>query len=180
MPELVAASASLSVELLSGMLWLQAFVVVGFWSGILAATCSSDSFSFLPMDRHLRRLGLLGTLREPTTRIDFLRPGVGGHLLLQLLFGSVLLQHLGVNGWAGGAAGMLKLVIGYALVALMAAAALPPHRLPYQLGELPSCLHLGARSVHGLGLPLSVGAAAVGLTVGMGLGRACCELLAFL
>eukprot|EP00316_Scyphosphaera_apsteinii_P021854 CAMPEP_0119315844 /NCGR_PEP_ID=MMETSP1333-20130426/37386_1 /TAXON_ID=418940 /ORGANISM="Scyphosphaera apsteinii, Strain RCC1455" /LENGTH=158 /DNA_ID=CAMNT_0007321319 /DNA_START=366 /DNA_END=842 /DNA_ORIENTATION=+ len=144
--ELVALSTTLTPARLAGLLLLQAVIVVGFWTGILIATCT-DSFSFLPVDRHLRQLGLIGTLRNPSTRYEFLRAGLAGHLVLQLLFGMVLMQEPQVVDKLTTSAAMAEMVwciVAYIFVTLAGAVALPPHRLPYQLGVLPSWLQWGS------------------------------------
>lgn len=143
--ELAALGADLSPLRLAGLLWLQGLIVVGFWAGIIIAACTG-ALSFLPMDRHLRRLGLLGTLCDPSACTDFLRPGVLGHLMLQSCFAACLLPHVG-ESWngAGAAAEMGKIALGYAAIAVVGAAALPPYRLPYQLGLVPEWARVVAR-----------------------------------
>eukprot|EP00310_Coccolithus_braarudii_P005011 CAMPEP_0183373504 /NCGR_PEP_ID=MMETSP0164_2-20130417/111609_1 /TAXON_ID=221442 /ORGANISM="Coccolithus pelagicus ssp braarudi, Strain PLY182g" /LENGTH=227 /DNA_ID=CAMNT_0025550389 /DNA_START=125 /DNA_END=808 /DNA_ORIENTATION=- len=144
--ELTAALINLSPTCVGGLLLLQFLIVVGFWTGVLIAT-RSESFSFLPLDRQLRRLGLLGTLQDPKAREDFLRPGICGHLLLQLFFGLMLLSHLDV-GWRSARSVMAlgEMLLGYVVILLVGAASLPPYRLPYNLGVMPRRLRLPLRS----------------------------------
>ena len=68
-------------------------------------------------------------------------------LLLQLLFASAIAQApQGVDEWASAAAvaEMGRFVVAYAAVTIVGAVALPPHRLPYQLGVLPSWMRWGS------------------------------------
>ena len=124
--ELAAALVPLTPQLLGALLLLQAVIVVGFWMGMLVAA-RSESFSFLPLDRDLHRgWRHMLTSRQAQRRLVH---DLGGHGLQQALFASALWTHASMTGAVIGDA--VALVGGYAAIVVTAAAAFPPHELPY-------------------------------------------------
>ena len=122
--EVVALLAPLSALPLGGLLALQPVIVTLFWLSMCTASFSAD-FSFLPLDRHLRR-GWRHMLTSSEARAR-LRHDLGGHGLLQLLFGAVLRSAAVMPSAASG----LWICGAYAAFVLAAAVAMPPHRIPY-------------------------------------------------
>ena len=126
--ETAALLTPLGVLPLAGLLLLQVAIVVGFWAGIVAASCSA-SFSFLPLDRHLRR-GVRFMLTDAKARHD-LAKDLAGHCVLQLLFGSVLRDVMPEILVAWAYAECLFIVSAYVTLVVWVAAFVPPHHLPY-------------------------------------------------
>tara|TARA_B110001452_G_scaffold157966_1_gene131458 strand:- start:1653 stop:2363 length:711 start_codon:yes stop_codon:yes gene_type:complete len=137
MMELMVLLTPLDWLPLNGLLLLQVAIVVVFWTGIFVAS-RSDSFSFLRLDRHLRR-GVRFTLTNAGARQDLAKDLVG-HCVLQLLFFSVLRDAIPEVSVARAVAGCLLIVCPYAALVVWIAALVPPHRLPYVRRSVASYL----------------------------------------
>jgi hypothetical protein len=127
-------------------------IVVGFWGGICAAACSS-TFSFMPVDRHIRAAFLSGApiqyFSDPEAA-HLLRREVVGHFLMQALayLCCTLLVHVLRRDnrlfsrlpVSGKAVRTLALYVSmYVLITLASSVGLSENgRLPYGLNELLS------------------------------------------
>ena len=109
---------------LDGLLALQPAIVVLFWLGVVAASFWA-SFSFLPLDRHLRK-GWRHMLTNAEAQTRLLHD-LGGHVVLQLLFGFVLRSAAATPSFVS----CLGVCGAYVAIVLAVAVAVPPHRIPY-------------------------------------------------
>lgn len=122
--EFAVAASPLELLPLGGLLALQVGIIVGFWLGIFAAA-QSDTLSFLPLDRHLHR-GLRHMLTSHEAKARLVHD-MGGHGVQQLLF-MLGLHHAGISP---SASSCLAIGLSYAVVVLVVAWSVPPHRVPY-------------------------------------------------
>lgn len=128
--EAAALLVPLDSRFLSALLLLQGTIIGGFWLGMIAASFS-ETFTFLPLDRHLRRgLRHMLTSREAQRR---LLHDMCGHGLQQILFAAALHAQPEVT-WppdAGTLVDTLTLVAVYACIVFVVCWMCPPHVLPY-------------------------------------------------
>lgn len=120
---------------------LQPAIVVSFWFFIVLAAVSRR-FTFLKLDLHLRRgVRHVWHSREALACV---RTELVGHLLLQALCGASLWPYTSQVS-AAAFCDVALFGLAYVLAVLAAAAVLPPHKLPYGLGQLPPQLRLRPR-----------------------------------
>ena len=138
-----------SARWLEAALVCQFVIILGFWAGMIAASFS-DSFSFLPLDRHLNKgwRHMLSS-REAQRRLVH---DMGGHGVMQLTFSGTIVAHLSRIGaspiltdWRKTIVDAALLLVFYAMV-IMSFAALLDVELPYIRARVPL-----ARLSEGLG-----------------------------
>ena len=127
----VLLALPMSQRLLNALHLLQGLIVVGFWVAMCFAS-QAPSFSFLPLDRHLYR-GWRHMVSDAEAAGHLLH-NVVGHGVLQAAFAVALAPHIESQETWPSRQCLLDcnlLLAVYAITALLAAAIIPPHVIPY-------------------------------------------------
>mmetsp|Transcript_18546 Transcript_18546/g.43612 ORF Transcript_18546/g.43612 Transcript_18546/m.43612 type:complete len:275 (+) Transcript_18546:64-888(+) len=136
--EAAAYVSDLDSVLLEALFLLQLVIGFGAWSGMLLASCFS-SFTFVPFDRHLNK-GLRHFCASSAARRCFLHEFLS-HFVVQMIFADIIRRRLGYvpNLW-NAVRGAMPIQAIYAALVLTTAILIPPHGLPYNLGQIPKFL----------------------------------------
>ncbi|CAE7401963.1 yos-9 [Symbiodinium necroappetens] len=142
--EAAAYASDLDSVLLEALFLLQLVIAFGAWSGMLLASCFS-SFTFVPFDRHLNK-GLRHFCASSAARRCFLHEFLS-HFVVQMIFADIIRRRLGYvpNLWSA-VRGAMPIQAIYAALVLTTAILIPPHGLPYNLGQIPKFLQFPATS----------------------------------
>ncbi|CAE7409545.1 unnamed protein product [Symbiodinium pilosum] len=138
--EIASYLSDLNKDLLAALFLLQLVIAFGAWAGMLLASCFS-SFSFVPFDRHLHK-GLRHMCISAAARRCFLHEFIS-HFVVQMLFADILRRRLGYlpDLWTA-ICGAVPIQAVYAALVFITAVLIPPHGLPYNLGQIPKLLRV--------------------------------------